>query len=81
MLPEALNEKLSREPFGALRLYLSDGRTYIIHNPGPCWINRGSMYIARTDRPHSRLMDDVDLILLRHIVRIEQINGESQNAA
>lgn len=80
-MPDALNTELMREPFVPLRLYLSDGRTYIVHNPGLCWINRGSVYIARVDRPNSRLMDDVDLISLRHIVSIEQIDGETQRAA
>ena len=79
MMPEALNQELSREPFIPLRLYLSDGQVLEILNPGLCWINRGSVYLARVDRPRSRLMDDVDLISLRHIVRVEQIesNGEA----
>jgi len=81
MMPDTLNAELIREPFVPLRLFLSDGQTVMVHNPGLCWIERGSMYLARTDRPNSRIMDDVDLISLRHIVRIAKVNGESQNAA
>jgi len=69
MLPPAIDAELTREPFLPLRLYLSDGRTYVIANPALCWINHGSIYIARTNRPDSRIMD-VDLVSLRHIVRI-----------
>lgn len=75
MMPEAINAELSREPFVAIRLHLSNGEFYEIRNPGLCWINRGSVYIARTDRPNSHLMDDVDLISVRHIVRVEQVYG------
>jgi len=72
MLPEAMENELAREPFIPLRIYLDDGRTYLIGNPGRCLINRGSMYIARIDRPHTHLADDLDLISLRHIVSVEQ---------
>jgi len=87
MLPDALDAELSRKPFVPLRLFLADGRTIVIRNPGLCYINRGSVYIARVDRPDSRLADDLDLISLRHIVSIEQIepeapgNGTKQSAA
>lgn len=82
MLPDAMNAELVREPFVPLRIYLSDGRTYYITNPGLCFINRGAMYIARIDRPHSRLADDLDCIALRHIVSVEQVeNGDAQQAA
>jgi len=72
MLPETMEHELTREPFVPLRLYLDNGRTYLIDDPGRCFITRGSMYIARIDRPHSHLADDLDLISLRHIVSIEQ---------
>lgn len=77
MLPEALDQELARDPFVPLRLYLDDGRMMLVNNPGLCWINRGSLYFARTDRPNTRLMDDVSLISLRHIVGIEQVDADS----
>lgn len=87
MMPDALDAELSREPFVPLRLFLDDGRTIVVRNPGLCYINRGSVYIARVDRPRSRLAADLDLISLRHIVSVEQIepeapgNGSTQSAA
>jgi len=80
MLPEAINNELTREPFVPLRIDPDDGRTYVIRDPGLCFINRGSMYIARIDRPNSRLADDLDLISLRHIVSVEQVPSEGNGA-
>lgn len=71
MTAEAIDQELSRDPFVPLRLHLSDGTTLDIHNPGLAFIARMAVYVARTDRPHSRIMDDFRLISLRHIVSIE----------
>jgi len=76
MLPEAVNTELSRDPFVPLKLHLSNGRSVTVRKPGLYFVNRGSLYMARIDRPHSRLADDVDLISLRHIVRIEQVASD-----
>jgi hypothetical protein len=71
MLPDALDRELAREPFVPLRLRLSDGSTLDVHNPGLTFIARGALYVARTDRPHSRIMDGFRLVSLRHIVSVE----------
>jgi hypothetical protein len=76
MLSSALNDELTREPFLGLRLFLADGRTIEILNPGLCFINHGALYAARVDRPGSRIAADLDLISLRHIVSIEHIEPE-----
>lgn len=72
MMPGAMNAELSRDPFVPLRLFLSDGRQVVIKNPGLCFINRGALYVARIDRPNSRLADDLDVVSLRHVVSVEQ---------
>lgn len=71
MTAEALDRELNREPFVPVRLHLSNGQAVDIHNPGLTFIARMSLYVARTDRPNSRIMDDVQLISLRHIARVE----------
>jgi hypothetical protein len=43
-------------------------------------ITRGALYIARTDRLHSRLADDMDVVDVRHITRVEQILDERATA-
>ena len=80
MLPDALNHELSREPFVPMRLFVSDGRSYVIRNPNLCLITRGALYIARIDRLHSRLADDMDVVDVRHITRVEQILEERASA-
>jgi len=42
-----------------------------IQNPGLAFIARLAVYVARTDRPHSRIMDDFRLVSLNHIVSVE----------
>lgn len=86
MTPEALDSALCCEPFVPLRLHLSSGSTRLIANPDLCFINHGALYIARIDRPNSRLADDLDVVSLRHVVSIEQApepgrsNGRSNGA-
>ena len=52
-------------------VHLSDGSTVDVHNPGLAFIARMALYVARTDRPHSRIMDDFRLVSLRHVVSLE----------
>ncbi|MEW6252312.1 MAG: hypothetical protein AB1716_16860 [Planctomycetota bacterium] len=75
MLPEALNQELMREPYVPLRLHLSDGTHVDVDNPALTLIAHGALYVARTDRPHSRISDDFRLISLRHIIRIELLEA------
>jgi hypothetical protein len=68
--PDALNAELSRDPFIPLRLFLTDGRTLLIPNPGLCFINQGALYVARpAEQPARRRSRRVSL---RHVVSIEQ---------
>ena len=73
MLPVAVDHELAREPFVPVRIHVTDGHSVTVRNPNLCLITRGTLYIARTDRPHTRLADDMDAIDIRHITRIEQI--------
>ena len=80
MTPLAIDEELTREPFVPVRLYVSDGHSYLIRNPGLCTIMRGTLYIARVDRPKSRLLDDMDAVDCTHVTRIEQVDEPSAAA-
>jgi hypothetical protein len=57
-----------------LRLNLSDGTSVDITNPGLSFVNNLALYLARIDRPKSRLVADMRIISLRHIVSIDQRN-------
>jgi hypothetical protein len=75
MTSAAIDQELSRDPFVPIRIFLTDGHSYEIRNPGLCLIVRGTLYIARIDRP-SRDSDNMDVIDCAHVTRIEQI-GEA----
>lgn len=81
MMPNTLAVELLREPFVPLAITVSDGRRYVITNPNLCVIAGGALFIARTDRPNSRLAGDMHVVSLRHIVSIEQIEGSADVAA
>jgi hypothetical protein len=76
MVPESLNLELLRDPFVPIRIFVSDGHSYVVRNPDLCLIVRGTLYLARVDRPRSRLTDDMDVIDVRHITRIEQVDED-----
>jgi hypothetical protein len=80
MTPLAIDEELTREPFVPVRFYVSDGHSYLVRNPGLCTIMRGTLYIARVDRPKSRLLDDMDAVDCAHVTRIEQVDEPSAAA-
>lgn len=71
MTAEAVDQELSRDPFVPIRLHLSDGSSIDVHNRGLAFIARLALYVARTDRPHSRIMDDFRLVSINHIVSVE----------
>jgi hypothetical protein len=75
MNPEGLAAELNREPFMPLRLYLPDGRTLDILNPGLSVIARLSLY-AFKGQPHASLADDVRVISLQHIVSVETLSPQ-----
>jgi hypothetical protein len=74
MTPLAIDEELTRVPFVPVRLHVSDRHIYLVRDPGLCTIMRGTLYIARVDRPNSRLLDDMDAVDCAHITRIEQVD-------
>ncbi len=41
-------------PLVPVRLHVSDGHSDLVRNPGMCTIMRGTLYIARIDRPNSQ---------------------------
>jgi hypothetical protein len=79
MNPEALDAELSSEPFIPLRLNLSDGTHIDVFNPSLAFINHLSVYVATDPRTRSRLVGDMRLISLRHIVSVDQLRPPQSN--
>jgi hypothetical protein len=78
MTAEAIDQELTRDPFVPIRLHLSDGSKIDITNPGLAFIAHLAVYIARTDRPDSRIMDDFQLVSLSRIARLELVEPASR---
>ncbi len=78
MNPEALAIELDREPFIPIRLNLSDGTSVDVYNPGLTFINHLALYLATAHKPQTRLVGDMRLISLRHIVSVDQIKSNAR---
>ena len=78
MNPETLNSLLKRDPFVPLRLTLTTGETVEIDNPVPVFIENLAVHIFGVKRAGEHLADWSRLISLRHIVKIEQVEGATK---
>jgi hypothetical protein len=72
---KVLLEKLSREPFTPLWLYLSDGRKIDVENPDIAVISNMGVYVFKIKRGSGPISDDTHYISLRHIVSIEDLQA------
>ncbi len=70
MRPEELVELLRVRPFGPLRLFLTDGKTYDVSHPEQVIVSRGRVDVGRGVSPDG-VVERVDHIALLHIVRVE----------
>jgi hypothetical protein len=61
-----------------LRLHLSDGRTVDILNPDVAVISNLSIYVFKVRRQGEHWADDTQLVSLRHVVSVEQVNSAQQ---
>lgn len=75
MRPEDLREKLKKQPFQPIRLFLSDGAFYDIRHPDLMLVGRTEIVVGLTggngDLPER--FASIDPI---HVVRVEPINGQ-----
>jgi hypothetical protein len=72
--PEKLRDELRRQPFVALRIYLTDGKTYDIRHPEMAMVTSREVYIGREETsPGSGVARECDLVSLLHVVRVEQM--------
>lgn len=73
MTAEAIDAELARDPYVPIRLHLSDGQTLDIFNSGLTMIAHNALYVARTDRPGSRIADDFKVVSVSHVVSLEKL--------
>ena len=75
MSPGELGDQLSRTPFIPLRLHLVSGKTVDIRIPGIAWLLGFGLLVFRSPRPMRAAAEGYDVISLRQIEKIEQLNG------
>ncbi len=74
MTAEDIRQELDREPFIPLRLHLSSGQAMDILYPNTAWLRQNTILIVHPLRRGTVEIGNYDVIALRHIARIEQLN-------
>jgi hypothetical protein len=77
MTSEDVIQELEREPFVPLRLHLSSGQKIDIPYPNTAWIRQNTVIIVHPLRPGTVAIGNYDVIALRLIERIEQLQESS----
>lgn len=77
MSSEVIKQELEREPFIPLRLHLSSGKTIDVPYPNTAWVRQSTLVIVHPLRRGTAEIGNYDVIALRLIERIEQMNETS----
>ena len=74
---EDVQQELDREPFHPLRFHLSSGKVIDIYRANTAWLRQNTVLVVHPLKPGgSAVENEYDVISLRLIERIEQINGK-----
>lgn len=74
MTSQDLKPELDREPFIPLRLHLSSGKTLDIRYSGTAWTRQNTLLVVHPVAKGTHEIGNYDVIALRLIERIEQLN-------
>ncbi len=77
MTTEDLKQEIEREPFVPLRLHLSSGKTIDIDYSNSAFVRQNTLLIVHRLAPGSAAIGNYDVVALRLIERIEQLNEGS----
>ena len=80
MTTEDLKQELQREPFIPLRLHLASGQKIFIEYPHTAWVQQNALLIVHPIAPKSPQIGNYDVVSLRLIERIEQVQGGAKVA-
>lgn len=81
MTTEDISQELDRDPFVPLRLHLSSGKTIDIEHPASAFIRQNTLLIVHRLAPGTHEIGNYDVVALRLIERIEQIDGSSRRGS
>jgi hypothetical protein len=70
-----IETELEREPFVPLRLHLSEGQAIDVPRAGVVWTMRNALLVFHPGEGSRYRVSSYDIVSLRHIARIEQVNG------
>jgi hypothetical protein len=74
MTSEDVKQELERDPFVPLRLHLASGKTMDLPYPNTAWLRQNTIVIVHPLRRGTVEIGNYDVISLRLIERIEQLN-------
>ncbi len=77
MRAEELRNLLSRRPFVPIRFYFTDGTTYDVKHPEMTLLTRSTVEIGLAEKEEARIADRVVYCSLAHIVRVENLDGQT----
>lgn len=77
MTSEDIKQELEREPFVPLRLHLSSGKTIDVSYPGTAWTRQNTLLIVHPLAKGTAAIGNYDVVAIRLIERIEQLNETS----
>jgi hypothetical protein len=74
MTSEDVKQELERDPFVPLRLHLASGNTIDVPYPNTAWLRQNTIVIVHPLRRGTVEIGNYDVVALRLIERIEQLN-------
>jgi hypothetical protein len=80
MTSEDVLQELEREPFIPLRLHLSSGQRINIEYPNSASVRQNTLLIVHRLAPGTQAIGNYDVIALRLVDRIEQLNGDGRRS-
>ena len=78
MTTEDVKQELDRRPYQPLRLHLSSGQKIDLLHENMGWVQQNTLLIVHPLQPGTSAIGKYDVIALRLVERIEQINGSAR---
>ena len=78
MTTEDVKQELDRQPFVPLRLHLSSRQTIDLRHPHTGWVRQNTLLVVHPLEAGTHAIGHYDVIALRLIERIEQLNGATK---
>ena len=77
MTTEDISHEIERQPFVPLRLHLSSGQRIDVLDPHTAWVRQNIVLVVHPLEKGSARIGNYDVVSLRLIERIEQINQQA----